>query len=388
MSGGHGPALRDWVDGRREAMLADLAEYVGRETSSDDKPALDATLTWLEGWLAERLGAPEAARRVDGGPYGDTLVHHYPGQGDRPILLLCHYDTVWPPGTLVERPFQVDGDRMTGPGVFDMKAGLVQAVYALLALDAAGLPRPPVRLLLNGDEEIGSLASREVIEQEAAGAAAALVFESAADGALKTARKGIGIFDIEVRGVEAHAGLDPSRGVSAIDELARVVLALHALTDPAAGTTVNVGVVEGGTRTNVTAGRARAAIDVRIARQSEAARIDAALAALAPHDERAAITVGGEWNRPAMERGEGTAALFGLARELAVELGVDLRECSVGGASDGNLAAQFGLPVLDGLGPVGDGAHARHEFALVSGMVERTALAALLLRALAEGAGR
>ncbi len=376
-------ALRDWVAAQQAPMLADLADYVGRETPSDDKPALRDTLAWLEEWLEQRLGPPGSRRTVDGDEHGDTLVHHYPGRGERPVVLLCHYDTVWPLGTLAQRPFRIDGDRITGPGVFDMKAGLVQAVWALRALDDAGLPRPPVRLVLGGDEEIGSPASRPVIEQEAADADAALVFEASADGAVKTARKGVGIFGVEVRGVEAHAGLDPGRGASAVDELARLVLALHGLTDLEAGTTVNVGVVEGGTRTNVVAGRASAGVDVRVARQAEADRIDAALATLAPRDERARITVGGGWNRPVMERTAGTGRLYALAREVAAGLGVDLRECSVGGASDGNFAARLGVPVLDGLGAVGDGAHARHEYATVSGMVERTALAAALLHALA-----
>jgi glutamate carboxypeptidase len=379
-------ALRAWVDGRQAAMLDDLGSYVRLESPSDDKPALDRTLSWLRAWLDRHLGPPDAERCVDGGPYGDIVVRDYAGDatpGIPPVLLLCHYDTVWPLGTLDELPFTVSEDRVTGPGVFDMKAGLVQAVWALRALDAAGLRRPPVRLLLSGDEEIGSPASRPVIEAEAASSAATLVFEAAADGAVKTARKGVGIFEIEVIGVEAHAGLDPDSGVSAVDELARAVLTLHSLADPQAGTTVNVGVIEGGTRSNVTAGRAWGHIDVRVADRTEADRIDAALAALAPHDPRATLTVRGEWNRPVMERGPGTAELYALARRLADDLGFQLGERSVGGASDGNFVAGLGLPVLDGLGAVGDGAHARHEHISLTGLTERTTLTATLLNALA-----
>ncbi|WP_236710892.1 M20 family metallopeptidase [Streptomyces sp. 150FB] len=383
-------ALRAWTGEQREAMIDDLRAYVSVESPSDDKPSLRAMLDWLEHWLADRLGPPARVRRFDGGDHGDIVVHDYPGTsgdgaGDEPapVVLLCHYDTVWPLGTLAERPFTVDGDHITGPGVFDMKAGLVQAVWALRALEAAGAARPALRLVLNGDEEIGSLSSRPVIEAETEGARCALVFEASADGAVKTARKGVGLFELDIEGVEAHAGLDPASGASAVDELARAVLELHALSDPASGTTVNVGVVSGGTRSNVTAGHAHANIDVRVAAQSETARIDAALAALTPHDSRASLTVSGGWNRPVMERGPGTTQLYTLARDLAAPLGLELRECAVGGASDGNFAARLGVPVLDGFGAVGDGAHARHEYATVSGLLERTALAAAVINSLA-----
>ncbi|WP_308190385.1 M20 family metallopeptidase [Amycolatopsis sp. GM8] len=375
-------ALLDWVTEQREDMLADLRTYVELESPSSDKESLNATLAWLDSWLEERLGEAERIRRVDGGGRGDIEVRDYPGHGDKPVLVLCHYDTVWPLGTLAEIPFRIEGDRGTGPGIFDMKSGLVHAVWALKALSAAGLERPPIRLLLNGDEETGSLSSRPVIEEVAADAAAALVFEASADGAIKTARKGVGIFRVDATGVEAHAGLDPAKGCSAIDEIARVVLHLHGLTDPGKGTTVNVGVLDGGTRTNVTAGKAGAQLDVRVASQGEADRIDRALAALRPHDARATLTVSGAWNRPVMERSETTFGLYERARTLAAEIGLDLRECSVGGASDGNFVAALGLPVLDGFGAVGDGAHARHEHISVQGMLERTALAAAVLHAL------
>lgn len=384
--------VRDWIAAHRDDMLADLSQYVGIETPSDDKPSLAAGLSWLDGWLRDRLGEPAKTRDTDGGPYGDIRVYDYPGTGTghpgtgaEPVLLLCHYDTVWPLGTLAGRPFLVDGDRVTGPGVFDMKAGLVQAVWALRSLAAAGLPAPPVRLLLSGDEEIGSLASRPVIEAEANGTRATLVFEASAGGALKTARKGVGLFTVTAAGIEAHAGLDPGAGASAVDEIARVVLALHGLTDLEAGTTVNVGVLTGGTRSNVVAGAAEAHIDVRVQSAAEATRIDRALAALVPHDPRTTLTVDGGWNRPVMERTPAIGALFQLARECAAELGIILRECAVGGASDGNFVAALGLPVLDGFGAVGDGAHARHEHISVAGMLERTALAAAVLRALAAG---
>jgi glutamate carboxypeptidase len=373
--------LHEWVRAHREDLLDDLATYVGIETPSDDKSALDRGLSWVDGWLRSRLGPPAAVRDVDGGKHGDIKVYDFAGAGD-PVLLLCHYDTVWPLGTLADWPFTVDGDRATGPGIFDMKSGLVHAVWALRALDAAGLPRPAVRLVLNGDEEIGSPASRPVIEEAAAGTRATLVFEASADGAVKTARKGVGLFKVHTTGVEAHAGLDPAKGASAIDELARAVLALHALSAPDAGTTVNVGVLSGGTRSNVIAGTASGEIDVRVSSAAEASRITAGLAALSAHDPRATIRVEGGWNRPVMERSPAIAELYGVARDLAAELGVTLRECSVGGASDGNFVAALGHPVLDGFGAVGDGAHARHEHISVEGMLERTALAAAVLHRL------
>lgn len=379
--------VRSWVNGHRAEMLDDLAAFVGLETPSTDRALLEAGLAWLDDLLEARLGAPAASRTVEGGEHGDVRLVDYAGRGcadaARPVLLMCHYDTVWPAGTLAGWPFRVDGDRATGPGVFDMKAGLVQAVWALRALDAAGLARPPVRLLLNGDEELGSPFSRPVIEREARAAACALVFEASAGGALKTERKGVGVFGVEISGVEAHSGLDPEKGASAVDELARAVLALHGLTDREAGTSVNVGTVTGGTRANVVAGWARAVVDIRVRTSQEAARVEAALAALRPRDPRVRLRVTGGWNRPVMERGPETARLFGIARDLAAEIGVELRECSVGGASDGNFAAATGTPVLDGFGAVGDGAHSRREHVSVEGMIERTTLAAGLIHTLA-----
>ncbi|GHF25189.1 peptidase M20 [Amycolatopsis deserti] len=376
-------ALHEWVRAHRAEMVDDLSRYVGLETPSTDRLLLEAGLSWLDGWLRARLGEPASVRVTEGGEFGDVRVYDYAGSDVEAVLLLCHYDTVWPQGTLVGWPFTVDGDRATGPGVFDMKAGLVQVVWALRALEAAGLPRPPVRLVLSGDEEIGSPVSRPVIEAAASGVQAALVFEAAADGAVKTARKGVGIYRISATGVEAHAGLDPGKGASAVDEIARVVLALHGLTDLAAGTTVNVGVVGGGSRGNVIAGAAWGEVDVRVSSAAEAARIEAALAGLRAADPRATVTVEGGWNRPVMERSAGIAALFERARDLAAEMGVTLRECAVGGASDGNFVAALGVPVLDGFGATGDGAHARHEHISVNGMLERSALAAAVLRSLA-----
>jgi glutamate carboxypeptidase len=380
-------ALRQWVSTHITDMLDDLGDYVRTETPSDDLAALSAGREWVVSWVERRLGPPAAIRTVPGGAHGDTVVLDYAGTGEGAeagtVVVLAHYDTVWPLGTLEELPFTVDGDVIRGPGVFDMKAGLVQAVWAVRALEAGGLARPPLRLVLNGDEEIGSPASRPVIEDGCRDAAAVLVFEASAAGAVKTARKGVGLFDVTLTGVEAHAGLDPTAGASAITALAQLVTEFTALTDLAAGTSVNVGVVSGGTRRNVTAGSAQAGIDVRVADQAEADRIERAITGWRPADPRVTARLDGGWNRPVMARTPEIAELFERARAVAGRLGIDLQETAVGGASDGNFAAALGRPVLDGFGAVGAGAHARDEHATVSGMVERAALAAAVLASLA-----
>lgn len=377
------PALHRLLAARRAEMVADLVAYTEWETPSDDPVLLAKGLAHLEAWVADRLGAPVRRTQHEAAAHGDVVVLDHDGVGAR-LTLLAHYDTVWGAGTLDAWPVRVDGDVVSGPGVFDMKAGLVQAVWAIRALRAAGVAHPPLRLVLTGDEEIGSPFSRPIIEAACADAAAVLVFEASADGgAVKTARKGVGLFDVHVRGVESHAGLDPTAGASAIDEVARAVRVLHAATDLAEGTTVNVGVLRGGTRANVVAGSAEASIDVRVPSPAAQDRIDALLAGLHAHDPRAAITVTGGWNRPAMERNAPIAAMYALAHASAAQLGVDLPETAVGGASDGNFAAALGLPVLDGLGAVGGGAHARHEHVSIDGMVERAAVAAGVMAAFA-----
>ncbi|MCW2900706.1 MAG: peptidase [Streptosporangiaceae bacterium] len=376
-------ALHQWVRSHTADMLDDLRDYVRLETPSDDLAALAAGRDWVVSWVERRLGAPAAIRTEPGGLHGDTVVLDYGGTEAGTVVVLAHYDTVWPLGTLQELPFTVDGDVIRGPGVFDMKAGLVQAVWAVRALREAGLALPPLRLVLNGDEEIGSPASRPIIEDSCRDAAAVLVFEASAGGAVKTARKGVGLFDLTLTGVEAHAGLDPTAGASAVTALAELITESTALTDLAAGTTVNVGVVSGGTRRNVTAGSAQAGIDVRVADQAEADRVERALTGWRPSDRRVTARLDGGWNRPVMARTPAIAELFERARALAAQLGIDLEETAVGGASDGNFAAALGRPVLDGFGAVGAGAHARDEHATVSGMVERAALAAAFLTSLA-----
>lgn len=378
--------LVGWVTDHRQDLITDLTEYVSQETPSDDPALLSAGLDWIQHRLTDRIDEPahRQVTRTEG--YGDTLVLDYPApDATQWVTALCHYDTVWPAGTVDEWAPTLDGDRFTGPGAFDMKTGLVQLMWALQAGETLGLPRPNVRLVLNGDEEIGSPASRPVIEEAVTGSRAVLVFEPSADGAIKTARKGIGIFQIDIGGQEAHAGLDPERGASAIDEAARIVRRLHDATDLDNGTSVNVGTLHGGTRTNVTAGHAVAGVDVRVTSSEEMRRIEALLEDLAPHDPQAGISVTGEWNRPVMPRTEAAAQLFATAARTAAELGFELSETAVGGGSDGNFAAALGLTVLDGLGAVGDGAHARGEWVSVDGILQRTAWTAALLARLQDG---
>jgi glutamate carboxypeptidase len=381
-----------WLAARREEMVDDLAAYVGHETPSTDKRLLDDGLDWITGWITDRLAVAPSVRRVGCDSYGDVALLDLPAQppsvpqtAEPPLLFLCHYDTVWDAGTLAAWPFSRDGDTVTGPGAFDMKAGLVQGIWALRALEALGLARPAVRILLNGDEEVGSKGSRPIIEQAAEDAGAVLVLEPSAEAAVKTARKGVGIFELDVFGVEAHAGLDPTNGASAIGELARLVLHVHNLADLSAGTSVNVGTIRGGSRTNVIAGHAHATVDVRVTSAAEARRIDEGLAALAPSEPRLNVVLGGGWNRPVMERTPGVAAMFGLARQLAGRLGFDLDEIAAGGGSDANFITGRGIPVLDGLGPVGAGAHSRGEWVDVAAMPARAALAAALVHAFKAG---
>lgn len=382
--------LRDlvsWIGEQRDLMLGDLADYVQLETPSDDLPSLARGREWIREWMSRRLGEPASERCVSGeDSYGATVVLDYAatdaGAAAGVVTALAHYDTVWPLGTLKSMPFSIQDDIIRGPGVFDMKAGLVQAVWAVSSLRHLGLACPPMRWVLTGDEEVGSISSRPVIEQSCAGAAAVLVFEPSANAAVKTGRKGIGLFEAHFTGVEAHAGLDPKAGASAILALAAMIAALDEAQNLDAGTSINVGVVRGGTRGNVTAGSAYAAIDVRVSDAQESARIDAVFAGWSPRDPRVTYTLDGGWNRPPMTRSPQIAALYERARGVAARLGFDLHETSVGGASDGNFAAAIGLPVLDGFGAVGDGAHARHEHATISGMLERSALAAGLLHSL------
>ncbi len=316
------------------------------------------------------------------GQGGDHLLARFPGPaGRRPALVLGHYDTVWPMGTLKRLPFRVDGDRAFGPGIYDMKAGLAILLYVLeKVVSLTTIPRP-IWALITSDEEIGSPTSRRLIEEAARQCAYVLVLEPPlADGGLKTARKGVGRFQIAIEGKAAHAGVAPEHGRSAIVELAHQILRIQDLQDPAAGTTLNVGVIRGGTTPNVVPATASAEIDARVASQAEADRITRAIHSLIPVTPGIdMILVSGGFNRPPMERSPAIAALFEQARRIGRELGLELSEGSTGGGSDGNFTAALGVPTLDGLGVRGGGAHADDEHILIDSLPERAALLAALL---------
>jgi glutamate carboxypeptidase len=365
------------------AMLAMLQQAVELESPSDDKGALDRCGAYLAQEFSRR-GAKVSMHRQEHA--GDHLKAEFSGRaGAKPILLLGHFDTVWPLGSLVRMPFRVDGGRAYGPGILDMKAGIVMMLFAMRALRSAneGNHRP-VTVLLDTDEEIGSASGRPVVEAEAKMCEAVLVLEPAQtiEGRLKTVRKGVGGYTLHVRGRAAHAGVDFEKGRSAILELSRQILEVAKFTDVARGITVNPGVIRGGTRTNVVAADAWAEVDVRIARAADAGELDRKFRALSPFDPECVLEVSGGVNRPPMERTEGTASLFRAAQEQAKKLGFTLEEAATGGGSDGNFTSALGVPTLDGLGGVGEGAHAAHESILLKELPRRTALLACLIESL------
>jgi glutamate carboxypeptidase len=303
--------------------------------------------------------------------------------GLKPVLILGHHDTVWDLGTIRKMPFRVRRGKAYGPGVLDMKAGLVCGLWAIRALQALGArPRSPVRFFLNPDEEVSSIAFRERMEAEAKRARTVLVLEpAAAGGALKTARKGVGEFQISVHGRAAHAGTNPGSGVNAVSELARQIPRIENLARPRRGLTLNVGVIRGGTRSNVVPEEAWAAVDVRVSRRGDGEWVERKIHSLKPIHHEARLEIRGGVNRPPMQRAQ-TVNLFRQAREVGRQLGMRLDEASTGGGSDGNFTAALGIPTLDGLGAVGDGAHARHEHVLIRELPRRVALLAALLATL------
>jgi glutamate carboxypeptidase len=303
------------------------------------------------------------------------LQAELPGEG-KPLLLLGHTDTVWPIGTLEKLPFRVDGGEAFGPGVYDMKACLVVLLEAIAAADG----RRALRVFLTADEEMGSATGRPYVERAAEGTAAAFVVEPpTATGNLKLARKGLGRFHVTVTGRAAHSGTDRDAGVSAIEELAHQVLALHALADAERGVSVNVGVVSGGTKENVVAGRAEAHVDVRVVHAADRDWVEERLAALEPELDGTTVEVGGGWTRPPLEPSPDARRVFEKARQHGRALGLELRGASSGGGSDGNLVGARGIPVLDGLGAQGGGAHATHEHVLLDSIPVRAQLLARLL---------
>ncbi len=364
----------------RSAMLAALGRLVRVESPSTDKPALDRFARLLAGECRRAGAKVQISRQKKAGDH--VVARFFSSTRGRPILIVGHYDTVYPLGILARMPFRVRDSRAWGPGTLDMKSGIVIALSAIQALRAARIPpAAPVVCLFTSDEEIGSHSSRALIERLAHRSRAALVLEPAAgrEGKLKTARKGTGEIELTVHGKSAHAGLNPQEGVNAIHEIALQIERIRGFNDPATGATVNVGVIEGGTRSNVIPESARASIDLRVVRAEDAAPIEARFAALKPCLPGAQIEVRGGFSRPPMERTPQVAALFAHARRLGDLVGLLLEETGVGGGSDGNFTAALGVPTLDGLGAVGTGAHSPEEFVFADSLPERAALVALLL---------
>jgi glutamate carboxypeptidase len=368
--------LLSYMLARQEAMTRTLEQWVMLESPSNEHEAVNAL-----GDLVARAfkGAGAVAQRLPQAAFGEHLRISW-GQGDRQLLLLGHMDTVWPLGEVQHRPFRVSGDKATGPGAFDMKGGLVIALYAVMALQELGL-KPAHRLvfLFNSDEEVGSLTSRPFIEKEAQRSDAVLVLEPSRDNALVTWRKGVGRFELEVQGVASHAGAAHERGVSAVQELAHQIIRLEAMTDYRLGTTVNVGVVEGGSKVNVRPASAWAAIDLRVPTAGEGQRVTEAILGLQPVNPETTLIVSGGMNRPPWEASPASEALFERAQRVGAALGLDLWPAGTGGGSDGNFTAALGVPTLDGLGVVGNDAHALTEWVDLTSLPRRAALLAELV---------
>jgi glutamate carboxypeptidase len=373
-------AVLSWLQAEQAAMVALLMELARLESPTDDPAAVAPVLTRLE---AELRAAGMLVRRLRGQRTGGVIVarparriRHRPLQ-----LVVGHCDTVWPVGTMRSMPVDVVGDEIRGPGVFDMKAGLVQLLFALRALRALDID-PPVTpiVLFTSDEETGSSESMRTTIRLARRVARAFVLEPAfgPTGRLKTARKAVGEFEIVIQGKAAHAGLSPTEGVSAILELSHQIQQLFALNDPGHGITVNVGTIDGGVRPNVVAAEVRARVDVRAPSRADAERLERAIRGLQPVDPKTAIHVSGGFQHPPLEPLPRNQALWHIAEHAGRSLGLELEQASVGGASDGNTISQF-TATLDGLGAVGDGAHAAHEHALISALPSRAALLVLLL---------
>ncbi|MDT5121218.1 MAG: glutamate carboxypeptidase [Acidobacteriota bacterium] len=371
-------AALEYLKSRQSEMLALTRALVETESPSGDLAGSRAVVQLLAEAARKIIGV-SSVESIESQNYGEhLLVRAFADARETSdhILIIGHTDTVHPRGSLKERPWREDDGRIYGPGIFDMKANcalVLEVIRACATLDLT--PRHPVALLLTCDEEAGSMTGRGLIEEEARRAHSVLVLEPPATGGrVKTARKGTGIFTMEAHGIAAHAGLEPEKGASAILEMARQIERLHAMNDPARGITVNVGVIHGGTRSNVVPAEARAEIDVRFSTADDARRLEATILGAQPFDERVRLTVSGSINRPPLERTEKVTALFELARKVAALLDFELGEASVGGASDGNFVAALGVPVLDGLGIDGDGAHATHEHIVVDDIAHRGAL--------------
>jgi glutamate carboxypeptidase len=370
-------ALREYFAARQHELLTFACALVETESPSGDKDGSIEVVDLLAS-AAASIGAVNSVERTTAEDFGEHLcIRAFADDANpAPILILGHTDTVHPRGSIKDRPWRTEDNRIYGPGIFDMKANCALALEILRACEETGTrPAAPITILLTCDEESGSASGRALVEAEAKAARAVLVLEpSASGGRAKTARKGTGMFTMEVQGLASHAGLEPEKGVSAVLELARQTVRLHELNDPANGTNVTVTVVRGGTHSNVVPAEAKAEVDMRFTSLAAGLRVESEVRTSQPIDSRARLVIKGGINRPPLERTEKVAQLYQRARHLATLLDFDLGEASVGGGSDGNFAGALGVPVLDGLGIEGDGAHAEHEHIIVDNIATRGAL--------------
>ncbi len=366
--------LRANLDARTTQMLEHVKQFVNTESPSNEPELLQTSAEFLAKVMTEVLGKAPEIIASDKGPHV-----HWKGSDDTKVLIVGHHDTVFQKGTVAKRGFSVDGDIARGPGIFDMKAGIIQAIYGLSEIREAF----HAEILITSDEEIGSYASRALIEERAKATGNVLVFEPSGNGdALKIARKGVGTFRVDIAGRASHAGLEPEKGINALVELAAQVQKIVAIAQPEIGTTVTPTIASAGTTENVVPAAAQITVDVRVNVVSEKARVESAFSALQPTVSGATISVSGSINRPPMHESASTT-LYAVAQSVAQGIGItNLQGIAVGGGSDGNFTAAIGVPTLDGLGACGGGAHAETEYIKVSKMGERAALAAAITRAL------
>lgn len=372
--------IKEYFEERLDRMIDRISELIDIESPSFDAEGVIEAADWIEASLKQALPEVEIERVPAEGRGVHLIARAFRELQGAPVFILGHIDTVHPRGSTERNPTRVEDGKLYGCGTFDMKANISLLLEVFGAMEHLGLKAArPVSILLSCDEEVGSATGRPVVEREAEGAAYCLIFEPSAQGRIKTGRKGTGGYTLRTHGVPAHAGLDPEKGASAVLEIAKQIIELEKLNDPEAGTTVTVGTIKGGTATNVVPENAECAIDVRFSSMEEARKIEAALASLAPFDKRVRVELDGEINRPPLERTEAVVRIFEKARGLAAGFGYEIGETQVGGASDGNFVGTLGVPVLDGLGITGDGAHRMDEHVLVSDIADRATLVTLLL---------
>jgi len=372
--------LLEYFSARQNETLNLIRRIVEIESPSYDAEGSRAVVELMTA-EAGKLPCVDSIEKIPVEGYGEHLIiRAFSRENEKPALLLGHTDTVYPRGTLRERPWREESGKIYAPGIFDMKSGAALMIETLRAFSDLNIkPSYPITILLSCDEEVGSETGRAVVEREAEKAAFCLVCEPSANGAVKTGRKGTGYYLLKAHGVASHAGLDPEKGASAILELARQTLKIHELNNPENGTTANVTTIAGGTTSNVIPAAAECEIDVRFTSLAEAERIEREIRNLTAFDSRVRLEIEGAINRPPMERTEKTVRLFEKAREIAASFDYELKETQVGGASDGNFVSALGVPVLDGLGVAGDGAHAVHEHIIAADVPKRAALIAALL---------